>query len=177
MSLLLVVVIRSSVRHLNARLSYMRYFMFIDDVENGEVGYALSTFEAVLSYLSRDPGLLRRASKLNRRLWDAAKDGNVSEIKQILAINSRRDAVDDGEIETRDTMNKGKQNGILRNGSFTAEPAGFDAPDVEQDESRRVEHANGSLSHVFPFQRPISPDHWEPPVKKRKRVSVASYSC
>ncbi|GME60086.1 Vps9 domain-containing protein [Neofusicoccum parvum] len=52
-SLVLVVVIRSSVRHLQARLSYMRHFIFIDDVETGEQGYALSTFEAVLSYLDR----------------------------------------------------------------------------------------------------------------------------
>ena len=48
-SLLLIVVIRAPVRHLQARLSYMRHFIFIDDVETGEMGYALSTFEAVLS--------------------------------------------------------------------------------------------------------------------------------
>ena len=54
-SLLLVVVIRSQVRHLQARLSYMQRFIYVDDVESGEVGYALSTFEAVLSYLMRTP--------------------------------------------------------------------------------------------------------------------------
>ena len=34
-SLLLIVVIRAPVRHLQARLSYMRHFIFIDDVETG----------------------------------------------------------------------------------------------------------------------------------------------
>ena len=77
-SLLLVVVIRAPVRHLQARLSYMRHFIFIDDVESGEMGYALSTFEAVLSYLSQDSGGLRRASRRNRALWQAIKSGDLA---------------------------------------------------------------------------------------------------
>ncbi|KAH0077976.1 hypothetical protein KCU66_g20771, partial [Aureobasidium melanogenum] len=40
-SMLLIVVIRSSVRYLHARLSYMRHFVFIDDVDSGEMGYVL----------------------------------------------------------------------------------------------------------------------------------------
>ena len=72
-SLLLVVVIRSQVRHLQARLSYMRNFIFIDDVESGEIGYALSTFEAVLSYLVSDSRGLSKASRRNKRLWHATK--------------------------------------------------------------------------------------------------------
>lgn len=83
-SLLLVVVIRSQVRHLQARLTYMRKFIFIDDVEGGEMGYALSTFEAVLSYLAKDSEGLRRASRKNRLLWEAAKDGRVNDLREIL---------------------------------------------------------------------------------------------
>src|SRR6202000_2557471 len=80
-SLLLVVVIRSSVRHLNARLSYMRHFIFIDDVESGESGYALSTLEAVLSYLVRDSAGIRQSSRRNKRLWQAVKQGDIPEMK------------------------------------------------------------------------------------------------
>uniref|UniRef100_A0A0D2Y1Y7 VPS9 domain-containing protein n=1 Tax=Fusarium oxysporum (strain Fo5176) TaxID=660025 RepID=A0A0D2Y1Y7_FUSOF len=50
-SFLLYVVIRSQVKQLQARLIYVRNFIFIDDVDSGELGYALSTFEAVLAYL------------------------------------------------------------------------------------------------------------------------------
>ena len=77
-SLLLIVVIRAPVRHLQARLSYMRHFIFIDDVESGEMGYALSTFEAVLSYLTTDSGGLRRASRRNRALWQATKSDKLA---------------------------------------------------------------------------------------------------
>lgn len=83
-SLLLVVVIRSQVRHLQARLSYMRNFIFIEDVEGGEMGYALSTFEAVLSYLETDSGALRKASRRNKFLWEATKNGRIEEMKSIL---------------------------------------------------------------------------------------------
>ncbi|KAF2094959.1 hypothetical protein NA57DRAFT_45697 [Rhizodiscina lignyota] len=175
-SLLLVVVIRASVRHLNARLSYMRHFIFIDDVESGEVGYALSTFEAVLSYLSRDPGLLRRASKLNRKLWDAAKGGNVSEVKRLLESNDDADDSECGPEASQKTIPDSQRNGILRKGLYSEEPTDSADSDEPKIASPGLEAANGSLAHVFPFQRPISPEHWEPPIKKRKRVSVASYS-
>lgn len=90
-SLLLVVVIRSQVRHLQARLIYMRNFIFIDEVESGEIGYALSTFEAVLSYLVSDSGGLRRASRRNNRLWKAARSGDLSALYVFLEPNQSHD--------------------------------------------------------------------------------------
>lgn len=92
-SLLLVVVIRSQVRHLQARLIYMRNFIFIDDVESGEIGYALSTFEAVLSYLVSDSGGLRRASRRNNRLWKAARSGDISALRALLEPNQSHDEI------------------------------------------------------------------------------------
>lgn len=92
-SLLLVVVIRSPVRHLQARLIYMRNFIFIDDVESGETGYALSTFEAVLSYLVSDSGGLRRASRRNVRLWKAARSGDLSALRVLLEPNQSHDEI------------------------------------------------------------------------------------
>lgn len=95
-SLLLVVVIRSQVRHLQARLMYMRNFIFIDDVESGEIGYALSTFEAVLSYLMSDSGGLRRASRRNNRLWKAARSGDLSTLHALLEPNQSHDEINPG---------------------------------------------------------------------------------
>lgn len=95
-SLLLVVVIRSQVRHLQAQLMYMRNFIFIDDVESGETGYALSTFEAVLSYLVGDSGGLRRASRRNNRLWKAARSGDLSTLHALLEPNQSHDEITSG---------------------------------------------------------------------------------
>lgn len=95
-SLLLVIVIRSQVRHLQARLMYMRNFIFIDDVESGEIGYALSTFEAVLSYLVSDSGSLRRASRRNNRLWKAARSGDLSTLHTLLEPNQSHDGINSG---------------------------------------------------------------------------------
>ncbi|KAL9053463.1 MAG: hypothetical protein Q9162_004766 [Coniocarpon cinnabarinum] len=87
-SMLMLVVIRSSVRHLNARLLYMVEFTFIEEVETGEVGYALSTFEAVLSFLSNNPSGLRKASRANRAFWRAIKRGDVSAVREMLENES-----------------------------------------------------------------------------------------
>lgn len=95
-SLLLVVVIRSQVRHLQALLMYMRNFIFIDDVESGETGYALSTFEAVLSYLVGDSGGLRRASRRNNRLWKAARSGDLSTLHALLEPDQSHDEITSG---------------------------------------------------------------------------------
>lgn len=93
-SLLLIVVIRSQIRHLQARLLYMQHFIYVDDVESGEIGYALSTFEAVLTYLMRDSAGLRKASAWNKRLWNATKAGKVPDMKSVLEPPEDPTAVD-----------------------------------------------------------------------------------
>jgi ankyrin repeat protein len=160
-SLLLIVVIRSPVRHLQARLSYMRHFIFIDEVESGEFGYALSTFEAVLSYLSHDSSGLRRSSLRNRRLWQAAKSGNVPELREVLELHFEPE-------------------GQALNGS-ASKAFNFDTGDSLRKESLPVydmtSNGTGSLSHVFPFQAAAASD--EPEEKRsrmKKRVSVQSRS-
>lgn len=128
-SLLLLVVIRSQVRHLNARLSYMRSFMFIDDVEVGEMGYALSTFEAVLIYLATDSGGLRQASRRNRKLWQAIQGGQIEDIRSILEpANAYTE-------EPEEPMPASRPNGHTDGYSLDT----------------------STLAHVFPFQSPPSP--------------------
>ena len=176
-SLLLVVVIRSQVRHLQARLSYMRHFIFIDDVEGGEVGYALSTFEAVLSYLAKDSGGLRKASRRNKRLWQAARNGDISEMRAVLEPD-RAEAIDedtvldpehDSEIlvEEPDTITPETASVKSMNGSIYLQYT----PGVARDLPNPSEEP--SLAHVFPFQtRASSPLAIQHVPRKDKRVSM-----
>lgn len=176
-SLLLVVVIRSSVRHLNARLSYMRHFAFIDDVESGEIGYALSTFEAVLSYLSRDSGALRRASKLNHRLWNAARTGDMSELRAILESPTDTSALDDEEGPSSSASHAENTRCIEGIERLQETPFAHEEDVNESMETPlKFETPDGSLAHVFPFDRPESPAFSGPPTRRKKRVSVASQS-
>lgn len=143
-SLLLYVVIRSQVRHLQARLIYVRNFIFVEDVESGEMGYALSTFEAVLAYLSLDSAGLRRASRKNRALWDATKSANMSALRDIMEPSSS--AVDDED----EVFNSPKT-------SRRTSSIGWSLPNSSRRSSlaltmsERFSHGSG-LSHVFPFQ-------------------------
>jgi hypothetical protein len=178
-SLLLVVVIRAPVRHLNARLSYMRHFIFIDDVESGEAGYALSTFEAVVSYLVRDSVGLRRASRRNRRLWEAAKAGNVPDMRKILEPDA---GSGDGdytfEPSTPDPAVEDLMAGFRFPGPTSLSGAtvnGTSEPSSVPRVSFAYESTDASLDHVFPWQHhPSLLDISRPKIKKR--VSVQSHS-
>ena len=156
-SLLLVVVIRSQVRHLQARLTYMRNFVFVDDVESGEIGYALSTFEAVLSYLASDTGGLRKASRRNKRLWQAVKAGDLEDIKAMMnpgqepVVNEDKSsamfeepdegAITDGDDETENGHCVGKEN---KNSSYHR----LSDATTEAGSTSEI----STLAHVFPFQ-------------------------
>ena len=177
-SLLLVVVIRSQVRHLQARLVYMRNFVFIDDVESGEVGYALSTFEAVLSYLVTDSGDLRKASKRNQRLWQATKKGEIAEVRAILEPgqassggrivgNMQKEDEEGALIDENDDSTQGRDGGLeesFMNGDDDLSQASTTVATTPED---------STLAHVFPFQADlISTTRSTPAVRKIKRVSM-----
>ena len=156
-SLLLVVVIRSQVRHLQARLSYMRNFIFVDDVESGEIGYALSTFEAVLSYLTSDSGGLRKASRRNKRLWQATKTGDVKDIKVILGPGQESILDED----RRSALLEEPDGGAITDGDDNSENGRSLRKENRKPLDHRLSNAtteNGStsetstLAHVFPFQ-------------------------
>ncbi|KAF1817492.1 hypothetical protein P152DRAFT_454079 [Eremomyces bilateralis CBS 781.70] len=181
-SLLLIVVIRSSVRHLQARLSYMRHFLFIDDVESGEIGYALSTFEAVLSYLAGNSSGLRRSSRLNKCLWEAVRNGEVEDIKYLLQPELIGGALDG--IEAEDDTND-RSGDIEDDAQSTGHPSlsGLTLHGSENDGYSRISFESepqphsGPLSHVFPFERPPTPpaETRRPPTQK-KRVSMDTRS-
>ena len=155
-SLLLVVVIRSQVRHLQARLSYIRNFIFVDDIESGEIGYALSTFEAVLSYLGSDSGGLRKASKRNKRLWQATRSGDVEKIRAIMHPGQEI-VLNEGDRALAEEHDEG----AVTDGDEDTENGRFVAKENRKPFDRRLSRAttedgniseSSKLAHVFPFQ-------------------------
>ncbi|KAG5932541.1 hypothetical protein E4U53_001287 [Claviceps sorghi] len=175
-SLLLYVVIRSQVRNLHARLLYIRNFIFIDDVDSGEMGYALSTFEAVLAYLALDSTGLRRASRRNKSLWDAAKKSDLTELRKMMepdasAIADDNEQSSDDDVDTNHPIKTIRRRSFswgLTNGSSRVSSLGHSVSD-------RFSHGSG-LSHVFPFQSSDGGEADFPPVKRVKRVAMDTRS-
>lgn len=157
-SLLLVVVIRSQIRHLQARLLYMQHFIYIDDVDSGEMGYALSTFEAVLMYLVTDSAGLRRASVRNRRLWQATKAGRISDMKSILEPNGDHESIDDITPPEPERKSVFFQTDEVDDTDDLPLENSFTSSDPQSDEA--VIDAP-PLSHVFPFQNWNGSSHHE----------------
>lgn len=176
-SMLLIVVIRSTVRHLNARLSYMRNFIFIDDVESGETGYALSTFEAVLMYLSNDSDALKRASRRNGELWRATREGLVSRLREVLEPERVWPEEQMIEEEARSDSNDDDNETLAENdesyGHHRLDMLGERPSTGIQLTQGDFAAVGGSLTHVFPFQKPPTPPpEIIPP--RQKRVSLAA---
>ncbi|WDK19150.1 hypothetical protein CGRA01v4_10437 [Colletotrichum graminicola] len=174
-SLLLFVVIRAQVRHLHARLIYIRHFIFIDDVDNGEMGYALSTFEAVLAYLVLDSAGLRRASRRNKALWDAACNGSLDDLKKIMEPDSNA-IIDDDLYDSPDSSRRPSRSWSYTNGSTSKRSS------AALTFSDRFSSGSG-LSHVFPFQAEDNGSDLEfplppvpPPPRKVKRVAMDTRS-
>lgn len=166
-SLLLVVVIRAQVRYLQARLLYMRHFIFVDDVESGEMGYALSTFEAVLSYLARDSGGLRKASRRNHKLWAATKKGNLKEMMKIMEpereLSSDEEESDNEEAIVDDIIDENRP-WNTSNGHARRRSSGV---------ATRLSQAS-TLTHVFPWQYSHDGADEErlPPLRRPKTVTM-----
>ncbi|KAL5419359.1 hypothetical protein PMIN03_000549 [Paraphaeosphaeria minitans] len=185
-SLLLIVVIRSPIKNLQARLSYMRHFVFIDDVESGEMGYALSTFEAVLSYLVRDSGGLRKASRRNRNLWQATKSGDLATLQGVL--EPERSFHEDAWVDSEEDEEIRENVRPVRFAPSASELLASAEPTVNGDTGSsyrpgrlsRLRHTDegGPLSHIFPFQRAPTPPLPELPErpKPKKRVSMDTRS-
>ncbi|KAK2010691.1 hypothetical protein LZ32DRAFT_693169 [Colletotrichum eremochloae] len=173
-SLLLFVVIRAQVRHLHARLIYIRHFIFIDDVDNGEMGYALSTFEAVLAYLVLDSSGLRRASRRNKALWDAVCNGSLDDLKKIMEPDSNA-IIDDDIYDSPDSSRRPSRSWSYTNGSTSRRSS------TALTFSDRFSSGSG-LSHVFPFQAGENGGELEfplppvPPPRKVKRVAMDTRS-
>ncbi|KAK4229081.1 hypothetical protein QBC38DRAFT_473676 [Podospora fimiseda] len=161
-SLLLYVVIKAQIKHLQARLTYVRYYIFMDDVDSGEIGYALSTFEAVMSYLDRESGGLRRASRRNKALWDAVSKGEMTELRKIL--EPTEEAIEDDDIyESLHSRGQSSSGWSFTNGSTSRRSS------TTLTASERFSMGSG-LSHVFLFQNGTTSDDDRPPTPPPKRV-------
>jgi ankyrin repeat protein len=193
-SMLLIVVIRSHNRHLQARLAYMQHFIFIDDVEAGELGYALSTLEAVLSYLATDSAGLRKASRRNKHLWQAIKTGKLKEVQELLEpekyFTDNDGVVQEPEsIETLDLLTgddiaiDDSSHMSVPNGLTNGQSRGDQSPSRHSESSTLLETSSeaSSLNHVFPFQTqelpvPDKKEDERPLLKVAKRVSMDARS-
>lgn len=169
-SMLLYVVIRAGVRHLQARLTYIRNFVFIDDVDSGELGYALSTFEAVLTYLVMDSSGLRRASRRNKALWDSVKDGKLEQVKDTLEPSSAA-AISDG-IHSPESPRSRRNSATWSLPSRSSRRSSWAFTISERFSS------GSGLSHVFPFQNDgyEDGDGTEVPARRVKRVAMDTRS-
>lgn len=85
--LLLLVVLRSDVHNVNAQLQYTRQFAFHYDVESGELGYALSSLEAVVSYISSCGVDLIDASARTASFFRLIESDNVAGIRELTQRN------------------------------------------------------------------------------------------
>ncbi|KAI5294160.1 hypothetical protein KEM52_004583 [Ascosphaera acerosa] len=171
-SLLLMVIVRAQVRHLMSRHVYMHQFIFCDDVDNGEIGYGLSTMEVVLTYLLRDSTALRKASARNNRLWRATKDGRVDDMRAILESEEEEEEEDEysgrltGQAGDGETGADGGSDDTSREESRRMYGLSFENlkrndlalqrhAEIEnkQHQTQQQQHTNSGegLSHVFPF--------------------------
>ncbi|KAF4949909.1 hypothetical protein FGADI_8582 [Fusarium gaditjirri] len=182
-SFLLYVVIRSQVKQLQARLIYVRNFIFIDDVDSGELGYALSTFEAVLAYLVLDSAGLRRASRRNKALWDAAKTGTLDDLKKIMEPGSG--GADDDELSESPTSSRRASTVLnLQNDTRSTGPSRSRRSSLRlsfNDPSPYENYSHGSgLSHVFPFQaegeNETHAHDFSTPIRRVKKVAMDTRS-
>lgn len=176
-SMLMIVVIRSSIKHLHARLLYMLEFTFIEEVETGEVGYALSTFEAVLSYLSYNSSGLRQASQANRAFWKAVRRGDVNAIRDILESESavvEDDAMSASVGSISSTTERSTQNVMqwINGDTMPNNPVITQSPVNSLPNSPQNE---AGLAHVFPFEA-TSPGTQEQRPKAKKKVSMDTRS-
>ena len=164
-SLMLMVVIRSQVRHLHARLAYMRDFSFIEDVDSGEAGYALSTFEAVLSYLSTDSAGLKNASSRNRKLWQAIKQGDVDVMRVML--EDSESAIED-EPEPR--FDSSSESTVGNNVEAITDMGYANGSRTESESQASMGNGHipesSTLTHGFPFENTLIQ------TKKQKKVSM-----
>ncbi|KAL9598577.1 MAG: hypothetical protein Q9219_004408 [cf. Caloplaca sp. 3 TL-2023] len=166
-SLLLIVVIRSQVRHLQARLAYMRNFIFFDDVDHGETGYALSTFEAVLSYLATDSGQLRKASRRNKKLWQATRNGALPEVAAILEVQTLR-GISGDDRQGSHCEGDGEEIDPPMPLSRHLSSERFSEAATEVGSVSEL----SSLAHVFPFQSGPGRSTPDPSPRRPKRVSM-----
>jgi ankyrin repeat protein len=179
-SLLLFVIIRARVKHLEARMLYIRHYIFTEDVDSGEMGYALSTFEAVLVYLDTDSGSLRRASRRNKALWDAVAQGDLVQLKGILEVpiipnGDSQGGDDDIILESSLSTSSGR-----RSSSGWSAANGVSSRRSSSVWTSTDRFSLGSdLNHVFPFPTDppdIGGESPFPPLPRVKRVAMDTRS-
>ncbi|TPX31731.1 hypothetical protein SmJEL517_g05002 [Synchytrium microbalum] len=84
--LMIFMLIRSNQVNLLSTLYYMKTFIFEHDIISGELGYGLSTLEAVISYITNNKDSLADLSIKNLAFWGAVISGDVEEVGRMLDL-------------------------------------------------------------------------------------------
>ncbi|KAJ3332914.1 hypothetical protein HDU76_012651 [Blyttiomyces sp. JEL0837] len=82
--LLVLMVVRSDVQNLQSSLFYIQQFTFEHDVISGEYGFAISSLEAVISYICSHSYSLASGSDKNIAFWDCVRAGNIDNLRKNL---------------------------------------------------------------------------------------------
>lgn len=82
-SLLILVIVRSGLEYLDTELHYIRNFSSLD-VESGQLGYTLLSFEGVVYHICHDSAKLAELSSRNNSLWSTISSHDYGEFVSFL---------------------------------------------------------------------------------------------
>ena len=82
--LLVLMVVRSNVQNLQSSFFYIQKFTFEHDVVSGEFGFAISSLEGVIGYITDNVDELAAICQNNNLIWNLTKSGNVVDLKNLL---------------------------------------------------------------------------------------------
>ncbi|KAJ3256864.1 hypothetical protein HK103_005108 [Boothiomyces macroporosus] len=78
--MIIICIIRSNVLNLESNLDYIKRFSFEKEIDQGQIGYSLSTFEAALGYIEANSESLQLSSKLQMEFLEMLIDGSVDKV-------------------------------------------------------------------------------------------------
>ncbi|KAJ3275145.1 hypothetical protein HDV01_001284 [Terramyces sp. JEL0728] len=82
--MLILCIIRSNVLNLESNLDYIKKFSFEKAIDQGQIGYSLSTFEAAIGYIESNGESLQNSSKQQSEFLSLLIDGDVEQVSRYI---------------------------------------------------------------------------------------------
>ncbi|KAJ3323589.1 hypothetical protein HDV06_001613 [Boothiomyces sp. JEL0866] len=82
--MIIICIIRSNVLNLESNLDYIKRFSFEKQIDQGQIGYSLSTFEAALGYIESNSESLQHSSKLQTEFLDLLIAGDTEKVARYI---------------------------------------------------------------------------------------------
>jgi hypothetical protein len=102
--LVVLMVVRSNIQNIYSSLHYIQQFSFEHDVVSGEHGYAVSTLEAVIEYITSNAESLSQTCKLNRAIQLAVMEGKQDEVERYLTSEGEVQGTEKRDDDTSSPM-------------------------------------------------------------------------